>query len=72
MEIPDAGVGGDVTGIFGRVGAGDTAGVQAILSEGTVNVNEVDEHGMTPLEHAAYRGNKEICRILLDCVGIFT
>jgi len=31
------------------------------------DVNEVDEHGMTPLEHAAYRGNRDMCQLLLDC-----
>lgn len=27
-----------------------------------------DEHGMTPLQHAAYKGNKEIVQLLLDQV----
>lgn len=29
-----------------------------------------DEHGMTPLQHAAYKGNKEIVQLLLDQVRI--
>lgn len=28
-----------------------------------------DEHGMTPLQHAAYKGNKEIVQLLLDQVS---
>jgi len=29
----------------------------------------VDEHGMTPLQHAAYKGNEQIVRWLLDRVS---
>jgi len=68
MDIPDAGV-DEGTGVFAKVASGDVIGVQAILSEGSVSVNCVDEHGMTPLEHAAYRGNKDMCQLLLDCVN---
>jgi len=31
-----------------------------------VNVNCVDEHGMSPLQHACYKGNLEIAKFLLD------
>jgi ankyrin repeat protein len=29
----------------------------------------LDEHGMTPLQHAAYKGNEQIVRWLLDRVS---
>lgn len=29
----------------------------------------VDENGMTPLQHACYRGNKEYVQLLLDQVS---
>lgn len=31
-----------------------------------------DDHGMTPLQHAAYKGNKEIVQFLLDQVSFAT
>lgn len=36
------------------------------------NVNVVDENLMTPLQYAAYKGNKEMVQLLLDQVRIFT
>ncbi|KAG8285790.1 Ankyrin repeat and MYND domain-containing protein 2 [Homalodisca vitripennis] len=32
----------------------------------TIHGDIFDEHGMTPLQHAAYKGNKEIVQLLLD------
>jgi ankyrin repeat protein len=35
-----------------------------------MNVDIYDENGMTPLQHAAYKGNKEIVQMLLDQVSV--
>ncbi|CAG7828652.1 unnamed protein product [Allacma fusca] len=52
--------------IFTLISKDDVQGVTEILRTGSVNVDIVDEHGMTPLQHAAYRGNETMCRMLLD------
>ncbi|KAJ8986004.1 hypothetical protein NQ317_013888 [Molorchus minor] len=51
--------------IFDAVNNDDLIKLKAILSE-NLDVNIVDDNFMTPLQHAAYRGNKEIVHILLD------
>lgn len=40
--------------------------VKMVLSESSVGVDCLDENGMTPLQHAAYRGDAAVCRLLLD------
>lgn len=37
-----------------------------LLGSKDVRVNFLDEHGMTPLMHAAYKGKVEMCRLLLQ------
>ncbi|KAL3836435.1 hypothetical protein ACJMK2_021868 [Sinanodonta woodiana] len=39
--------------------------VQALLSEPGLRVDFLDDTGMTPLQHAAFRARREICRFLL-------
>jgi len=55
---------------FNRISKDDVTGVTQLLNTGIGKVDMVDEHGMTPLQHAAYRGNKEMCQLLLDRVTI--
>lgn len=40
--------------------------VKLLLNENDVSVNCVDDSGMTPLQHAAYKGNYEMCKILIE------
>ncbi|KAK7497546.1 hypothetical protein BaRGS_00011186 [Batillaria attramentaria] len=40
--------------------------VAALLKEPSVRVDCLDQTGMTPLQHAAFRGKTELCRLLLD------
>lgn len=54
---------------FAKICAGDIVGVKQALQLKEASVGDLDEHGMTPLEHAAYRGNKEMCQLLLDMVN---
>ncbi|XP_023023456.2 ankyrin repeat and MYND domain-containing protein 2 [Leptinotarsa decemlineata] len=51
--------------IFKAISENDATLLQALLSE-NINANIVDENSMTPLQHAAYKGNKEIVQNLLD------
>lgn len=52
--------------IFENITANDIASLKVLLSQPNFNVDFIDENGMTPLQHAAYKGNKEICQLLLD------
>jgi len=47
------------------VNSGNVDQVRQILADG-VNVDYVDEDGMTPLQHTAYKGNLELCEMLLS------
>lgn len=44
--------------------SGNVGEVRQILADG-VNVDYVDDDSMTPLQHAAYKGNLELCEMLL-------
>lgn len=55
--------------IFDFISKNDIDNVQKLLSEHKLRVDLYDEHGMTPLQHAAYKGNKQICQLLLDHVS---
>ena len=51
--------------IFEAIAKNDTALLKTLLTGG---VDFTDENGMTPLQHACYKGNKEAVRLLLDQV----
>lgn len=46
------------------VNSGNVDQVRQMLADG-VNVDYVDDDSMTPLQHAAYKGNLELCEMLL-------
>ncbi|OXA52472.1 ankyrin repeat and MYND domain-containing protein 2 [Folsomia candida] len=52
--------------IFYRISKDDESGVTEFLTKDKKLVNSLDEHGMTPLQHAAYKGNKSMCQMLFD------
>ncbi|GFS29352.1 ankyrin repeat and MYND domain-containing protein 2 [Trichonephila inaurata madagascariensis] len=41
--------------------------VKRLLTVEKVPVDCVDAEGMTPLQHAAYKGTHKVCKLLLDC-----
>ncbi|XP_067268453.1 ankyrin repeat and MYND domain-containing protein 2-like [Chanodichthys erythropterus] len=45
---------------------GDVQEATQLLSNPNVRVNCLDEYGMTPLMHAAYKGKADMCRLLLQ------
>src|SRR5581483_8881631 len=49
-----------------KIGENNVVEVKLLLGESDVRVNCCDENGMTLLQHAAYKGNYEICKLLLE------
>lgn len=41
--------------------------VKHLINDLKVSVNCCDDQGMTPLQHAAFKGSYEMCKLLLDC-----
>lgn len=62
---PTTGVAGEgEKNIFYYILQNDVNGVKTLLP--SIRGDIFDEHGMTPLQHAAYKGNVEISQMLLD------
>lgn len=55
--------------IFDKISKSDAGGLKFLLSQLTGTVDFVDENGMTPLQHACYKGNVESVQMLLDQVS---
>lgn len=53
--------------IFQAIEKNDTLALKLLLTE-KENVNILDENLMTPLQHASYKGNREMVQMLLDQV----
>jgi ankyrin repeat protein len=56
--------------IFTKIANNDVNGLKNTLLQQKMKVDIYDENGMTPLQHAAYKGNKEIVQMLLDQVSV--
>lgn len=53
--------------VLEKVAANDISGLQSLIGGLKLNsVDFADENGMTALQHACYKGNKDIAQILLD------
>ena len=48
------------------ISGGDFQEVVNIVSTSDVNINCIDENGMSPLQHAAYKGNLKMAKFFLD------
>ncbi|KAM6903511.1 ankyrin repeat and MYND domain-containing protein 2-like [Lycodopsis pacificus] len=48
------------------ISAGDEQEASQLLASKDVRVNCLDEYGMTPLMHAAYKGQADMCHLLLQ------
>ncbi|XP_078580177.1 ankyrin repeat and MYND domain-containing protein 2-like [Branchiostoma floridae x Branchiostoma japonicum] len=55
----------DEKDLIAQINAGDISQVKTLLSKNNVRVDCLDENGMTPLQHAAYKAQTEICQFLL-------
>nr|SVE74185.1 EOG090X06BA [Daphnia barbata] len=49
-----------------KINNNDSLGLQELIKSHVVEIDGEDEHGMTLLQHAAFKGKKEICQLLLD------
>ena len=56
--------------LFKAIDENDTTKMKNVLVEKT-NVNILDETLMTPLQHASYKGNKDMVQMLLDHVSFY-
>ena len=56
--------------IFAKISNNDVNGLKSTLVQQKIEVDIYDENGMTPLQHAAYKGNKEIVQMLIDQVSV--
>lgn len=52
--------------LFDKITKNEVDDLKALLVQIKGSVNFVDESGMSPLQHACYKGNKEIVQMLLD------
>ncbi|XP_055606813.1 ankyrin repeat and MYND domain-containing protein 2 [Uranotaenia lowii] len=52
--------------IFDRISKNEISELKMVLAQFKQSVDFVDENGMTPLQHAAYKGNKDAVQMLLD------
>lgn len=54
--------------IFEVIPKNDIGELKTLLAQLQSTADFVDENGMTPLQHACYKGNTELVQILLDQV----
>lgn len=54
--------------IFDTIPKGDVGELKTLLTQLQGTTDFVDENGMTPLQHACYKGNTELVQTLLDQV----
>ncbi|XP_017878296.1 ankyrin repeat and MYND domain-containing protein 2-like [Ceratina calcarata] len=52
--------------IFQKISNNEVLELKTLLAVNKIKMDFVDENGMSPLQHACYKGNKEIVQMLLD------
>lgn len=55
--------------LFKAIFVNDFDGLRRLYDGHGLSADVLDEHGMTPLQHAAYKGNERMVRWLLDKVS---
>lgn len=55
--------------VFTHISNHESSELRTLLASNKMKIDFVDENGMSPLQHACYKGNKEIVQMLLDQVG---
>lgn len=56
--------------IFTKISQNEVSELKALFAQNKIKIDFVDENGMSPLQHACYKGNKEVVQMLLDQVGL--
>lgn len=51
-----------------KINNNDIVGLQELLKSHAVEIGAEDDHGMTLLHHAAFKGKKDFVQLLLDLV----
>ena len=54
--------------LFDLISNDDLEAAKAMLAAGQIKVNDVDDHGMSALQHASFKGLPKMCQMLLDQV----
>ncbi|XP_055625498.1 ankyrin repeat and MYND domain-containing protein 2 [Toxorhynchites rutilus septentrionalis] len=65
-QVPKVILSAEQKEIFDRISKNEVSELKLALAQFKQNVDFVDENGMTPLQHAAYKGNKDAVQMLLD------
>ncbi|XP_074106216.1 ankyrin repeat and MYND domain-containing protein 2 [Cotesia typhae] len=52
--------------VFTHISNHESSELRTLLASNKMKIDFVDENGMSPLQHACYKGNKEIVQMLLD------
>ncbi|XP_058463187.1 ankyrin repeat and MYND domain-containing protein 2 [Malaya genurostris] len=65
-EVPKVILSAEQKAIFDCISKNEISELKLALAQFKQSVDYVDENGMTPLQHAAYKGNKEAVQLLLD------
>lgn len=55
--------------IYEKITKNEVEELKTLLATAKLKLDFVDENGMSLLQHACYKGNKEIVQMLLDQVG---
>ena len=56
--------------LFDHISNDDLEATKNLLAGGQVKVNDADEHGMSALQHASFKGLPKMCQMLLDQVSM--
>ena len=56
--------------IFDKIDQNKPDELKALLAVNKVKMDFLDENKITPLQHACYKGNKEIAQMLIDHVSL--
>ena len=54
-----------------KISAGDISAAKSLISVYGKKPNFIDDLGMTPLLNAAYKGQADMCRMLIDMVSLY-
>lgn len=52
-----------------KINCGDAVALQDLMKRNSVQPDAHDDHGMTLLQHAAFKGNRDMCQLLIDLVS---
>ena len=56
--------------VIEKIVANDAVGLQELIKIHNIKISAEDDHGMTMLQHAAFKGKREICQLLIDLVNL--